>query len=348
MPETSRMMTFTNPTLRPPLEEGQDGGLVASIPRWYPRGTMTETLRTRFASRLRLDEPMASHTTLAVGGPADLFVEVESVDELVWLDAHLRESELPVFWMGGGSNLLVGDGGVRGVVAKVAIRGLRRGEGGRLVVGAGEKLSRLVRRSVAEGLGGLEVLAGIPGSVGGAVAGNAGAYGRAISDRCRRVRVLRGGQAIWLGRDALSFSYRNSCLRDRGEVILEAEFELEPVDGAALEDAVAEILEARGRKVPPASVASAGSWFKNLPPLEEGGKRRAAGWFLDQCGMKGQAEGAAEVWPDHANIVVNRGGASAADVCRLVARMADAVRERFAIDLEAEVRSVGDFGGRPA
>ncbi len=254
--------------------------------------------------------------------------------------AFAAENGLPCFVLGGGSNLLGADAGCRGVVLRVATDGFAvRGDTVR--AGAGLDFDRLIARSLDAGLTGLEFASGIPGTLGGALVGNAGCYGHEIGEFLVEATVLRpDGRLDMVGPEDFGFAYRTTRLRETGAIVLDALLRLGRGDLAAAGAERAEHIADRRRKHP-VDLPSAGSWFRNLPPAEPGGRRRAAGVLLEQAGAKDMREGDAAVFPRHANIVVNLGRATSADVLRLVERMRAAVRERFGVELVDEVRRVG-------
>jgi UDP-N-acetylmuramate dehydrogenase len=250
--------------------------------------------------------------------------------------------------MGGGSNLLVADGGIPEAVLRVhsAVPDCRI-EGGFLIVSAATELDVLARFAAEEGLAGLCFASGIPGTVGGGICGNAGAFGASLGDVLERVEVLtRAGEKKSIQRTGLEFGYRCSSLQQTGDIVMRAWFKAPAGDAGQLKAEREEILAMRREKHPDWRVLpTAGSFFKNLPPETEGGHRRAAGKYLEQAGAKTMREGGAQVFEKHANIVIAGPGAKARDVALLAARMAAAVKEQFGIALEPEVRFWGDVGG---
>jgi len=287
------------------------------------------------AERVLVDEPMSRHTTFRIGGPADVLFLPASAEELITALRAARELGAPCFVMGNGSNLLVRDGGVRGLVIElgepmsaVTVRGTT------LRAQAGASLARLSREAQQASLAGLVFASGIPGSVGGAVAMNAGAYGGEIRDVLARALVLEGGEAAWRPAQALNLSYRDSDVLRKGLIVLEAEFELAPGDCNALLADMNELARRR-REKQPLSLPSAGSTFKR----PEG---RFAGALIQEAGLKGYRVGGAQVSELHAGFVVNRGGATARDVLRLIADVQARVRENAGVTLEPEVRIIGE------
>lgn len=282
--------------------------------------------------------PLAPLTTFRIGGPAELFVEAADRGSLVGAVGAARTRGVPCFVLAGGSNILVDDRGLAGLVVHNLSAEVRR-DGDRLTVGSGLPLPELLGAAAREALSGLEFAAGIPGSVGGAVYGNAGAYGKSMQDVLVRATLLApDGRVVEVGPEALGFAYRTSALKTNGSIVLDATFALSPGDPDRIRRAMAEIVHIREAKHPdPARFGSAGSYFKNLPPATPGGRRTPAGLLLDQAGAKGMAVGRALVCPEHANFIVNPGGATAVDVLELAARLKVLVRERFGVGLEEEV-----------
>jgi UDP-N-acetylmuramate dehydrogenase len=287
----------------------------------------------------RFDEPMARHTTLRIGGPVDAWVAPATVAALSRVRALAAAQQIPLRAFGAGSNLLVRDGGVRGIALSTeALRRLeiapREGGGARATVGAGVATGKLLSEATRRGLGGVEFLGGVPGSVGGGLIMNAGTYLGEFKDVTAVVRSVDGrGRVIERSGAECGFVYRGSAIPVE-EVIVEGELELPPRAREEIEQAVRSLRDRR-RAREPHGVANAGSIFKN-PPGE------FAGRLIEQCGLKGRRAGGAEVSPAHANWIVNTGGARAADVLALIAVARAAVREKFGIELELEVKVVGE------
>jgi UDP-N-acetylmuramate dehydrogenase len=295
-----------------------------------PRGMLEPVLE----GEILYDEPMSRHTSYKIGGPADVMVCPRSVEGIQAALRVAREHRVPVFILGGGSNLLVRDGGLRGLVLNLygTLKELRA-QGEEVTAGGGAKVTALVNFCARRGLAGLEPMAGVPGSVGGAVKGNAGAFGATISDHLAAVRLLEvAGEERVLSREALHFAYRQSSLTE-GEVVLSATFGLLRADPTALQEKVARILEERKAKQP-VEWRSAGSVFKN-PPGD------FAGRLVEQAGLKGTRLGDAMISPKHGNFFLNLGRATAKDVLALIALAQERVRERTGVSLELEVRVVG-------
>lgn len=297
-------------------------------------GVVAERLTTTLGGRVRARESLARHTSYRIGGPADLLVLPDSAAELAAVVRACRERDVPLTVLGAGSNLLVGDGGLPGVVVKLG-PGLRRVEWGEagVTAGAGALIGKLARAATARGLAGLEQAEGIPGTVGGAVVMNAGAYGWETGDVLAEVEgVDADGRVVVLDRTRLVCRYRRTELPDEF-VVTGATFSLRPEDA----DAVAARLAAvRAQRIAsqPHGASNAGSIFKN-----PGGDH--AGRLIEAVGLKGRRIGGARISERHANFFVNEGGATAADVQALIAEAQRMVWERSGVWLEPEIRLVG-------
>ena len=308
---------------------------------------LAAALRQRLGrERVREHEPLAPLTTLRVGGPADLLAEVRSADEALDVLRLARDGRVPITWLGGGSNLLVGDRGVRGLVIRWHGGEVSSPAGDRVRAEAGVTINGLVRYTIGHGLAGVAEWAGTPGTVGGAVRGNAHFRGRMISETIVSVRVaLPDGTVVDLPEAEMEFGYDRSRLQRTGEVALAADFRVSAGDSAALRDEARRSLAFR-KRTQPLALPSAGCVFQNPDAasarLPEG-LPASAGALVDAAGLKGAACGGARVSPVHANFVVNEGGASARDVASLIDRMREAVAERFGVRLEEEIVRVGEF-----
>lgn len=285
---------------------------------------------------VRQDEPLRRHTTFRIGGPADVLVVPRGADELRAVVAWLYRAGERFVVLGRGSNVLVSDRGVRGVVVKVGGGMDRvRWDGARATAEAGAGLPQLAFRAARRGLSGLEFAAGIPGSVGGGVVMNAGAHGHCLQEVVRAVEVVTpAGEETWPS-GALGFGYRTSRLQYEPAVVVQAELELKPAPPEEVLQRTQRWLQQRGLSQP-VRLPSCGCIFRN-PPQE------AAGRLVDLCGAKGMREGGVEVSTLHANYFVNTGGGTAQDVLRLVERVRERVRRAFGVELELEVQLVGEF-----
>ncbi len=301
--------------------------------------------RESFGDELLLDEPLLRHSSSGLGGPADFFVTVRSVEKLVDAVTLAARQAIPFWVLGAGSNVLVSDAGMRGLVIRnraqeVTFR--HDGLGVILQAESGASLSALVRQCASRGLAGLAWAAGIPGTVGGAVVGNAGAHGGDVANSLRKARVLDTDlQVRDYGPEQMGFCYRGSALRQShtgqgqsSRVVLEAEFQLMPGSAGELEAEVARIMADRKQTQPPG--ASMGCMFKN-PPGD------SAGRLMDQAGLKGLQIGGVQVSPIHANFFVVTEGATAEDVRKLMAESWHRVRDRCGVELGPEVELIGDW-----
>jgi UDP-N-acetylmuramate dehydrogenase len=285
---------------------------------------------------------MSLHTSFHIGGPADLYAIATSAHELVELVSLARKHDIPYFIIGRATNILVADKGIRGLVIENGGQEICFEDDVVLYAESGVLLENLARESARRGLGGLEWAVGIPGSAGGAIVGNAGAYGGYISDVARRVTVLAtDGTAHELSAKEMGFAYRTSRFKGQmakgeQEVILAAEFmlRLEPVQ--VLAEKMADYTRRRAESQP--TEPSAGSIFKRT-------EQYPAGFLIEQAGLKGMRIGGAQISPKHANFFVNLGGARAADVKALIDLAREQVWKQFGQQLELEIELVGEWNG---
>lgn len=297
-------------------------------------------MKPYFDQLFKRNVPLAQNTTFRIGGPASHFCISRTTNELMAAVEAASDAGLTWQVIGEGSNILASDEPIdKAIIAFLGDTSPTFDEAGNIVVSGGTSLSRLVKFCTDRELEGLEALVGIPGTVGGAIAGNAGAYGMTISSRLHRIKLMdRAGMIRFAESHELEFDYRTSCLKASGEVVLEATFRLTHGDGGAIRENIARYWTDRESKHPDyRNVPTAGSFFKNLPPPPGESKRRAAGEYLEQVGAKELRVGDAGLWHKHANIVVNHGHATAKDVLDLTSEMARRVYDRFDITLEREV-----------
>ena len=282
----------------------------------------------------RENEPLAEHCTFKIGGPARVFVAPQEEEQLCKAILLCRDSGLPYYLLGNGSNILFADEGWSGVILDAsALKSSIQREGCTLRAGAGTLLSSLCREALRAGLTGLEFAYGIPGTVGGAVYMNAGAYGGELKDVLTRVRYLnQEGQIVCAEAAELDLSYRHSIFEENGGCILSAEFRLTPGAPAEIQ-AKMEDLMGRRRDKQPLDKPSAGSTFKRPAGA-------FAGALIDQCGLRGYRHGGAAISEKHCGFVVNLGGASCADVLALCDEVRDIVQEKTGYLLEKEIRVV--------
>lgn len=281
------------------------------------------------------NEPMARHTTFRIGGPVPLMARPATEEQVVESVKLARESEVPLVVLGNGSNLLVADAGVQAfVVDMTGLNRLERTGEREITAGAGVTLARLAAFAAGEGLAGLEFASGIPGTLGGGVLMNAGAYGGEMVQVVRRTRCLTPeGMVKEIVGEKHDFSYRHSVFSQGEDVILSSVLELQPDNEADIRARMAELAQKRKTKQP-LEYPSAGSMFK-----------RPRGYFaaalIEQCGLKGFAVGGAQVSEKHAGFVINRGGATCGDVLSLVEQVQRRVKEQTGVELEMEVRRLG-------
>jgi UDP-N-acetylmuramate dehydrogenase len=292
-------------------------------------------------SALRLNEPLARYTTARIGGSADVLVEAASDADLKDLVVAARKFGVPITILGGGANVLVSEAGIRGLVIVNKAKRIEFRESQQVWCEAGTVLPTLARECVARGLAGLEWAVGVPGTVGGAVVGNAGAHGRDVAADLLSATILNADNEVseW-SNEELKFEYRSSRIKrlaaggQRSAVVLAATFQLTTADPIELAKKADEFNEYRRRTQPPG--ASMGSMFKNPAG-------NAAGRLIDQCGLKGARVGDAEISTVHANFFVNHGHATASDVKALIDLAWNSVKEKFGIELELEIELLGKW-----
>ena len=283
------------------------------------------------------DAPMAAYTTFRAGGSCDFLISPENTEELQKILAACTEHQIPYFILGRGSNLLVSDKGFRGAVISLRkhFSGISR-DGLRITAGAGALLSQVSEEALLAGLQGFEFASGIPGTVGGAVRMNAGAYGSEMRDCVESAELLLPDSTIrTFSHDALELSYRSSVVEALSAVVLEATFLLTPGDPAEIR-ARMDDLNQRRRDKQPLELASAGSTFKRPAGFY-------AGKLIDDAGLRGFRIGNAGVSEKHAGFVVNYGGASASEIYQVILHVKEEVQRQFHVELEPEVRLLGDF-----
>ena len=297
---------------------------------------LTELQNVMGGSGIFMEEPMKKHTTFRVGGPADVLVQPDET-ALAAVLGLCRQYHVPYSFIGNGSNLLVGDKGIRGVVIEMTEpMGNIEVHGTQITAQAGAMLSKIANTAASNGLGGMEFAAGIPGSVGGAVVMNAGAYGREMKDIIEKVYVLdENGAQLELDRDALDLGYRHSCIPEKKYIVTKVVLELVPRNEAEIRSEMKELNEKRAEKQP-LQYPSAGSTFKR----PEG---YFAGKLIMDAGLRGYQVGGAQVSEKHCGFVINKGDATAADICQLMRDVSDKVQAQFGVVLEPEVKMIGEF-----
>jgi UDP-N-acetylmuramate dehydrogenase len=292
---------------------------------------------------------LSAYTTFQLGGPCHCLVECATPDELIQTVREFKKENTPFLLIGGGSNVVVSDHGLNtNVIRYLSPVPLIKRSGHDISVSASTVLDDLALFCVDEGLEGLNYAAGIPGTVGGAVVGNAGAWGKQVGDVLGSAVILDDqGKIKTVGPDYFAFSYRHSRLKETNEIIVSLDLALTPGDPVALGKERAEILKKRSEKHPCLSThPCAGSFFRNIEPTSKAGQRQASGWFLEQAGGKNLKAGGAYIFKKHANIIIKGPGASAQDVHDLHLKMIEVVKEKFGLQLIREVRFAGKFNNR--
>ena len=303
------------------------------------KNEIREILQGSDAGKILYDEPMSHHTSLNVGGKTDALITINNENQLERVIKRLQEKRINIFLAGNLTNVIVKDGGFRGAI--LLMTGMKtiqyepaEDNGGFILAHAGASLAKVVSRSVTEELTGFEFCAGIPGSVGGAVWMNAGAYGREMKDVIESVTVLdAAGNKTMINRGDITFSYRKTHFSP-GTVVLGARFKLEKGERSRIKARISEILQWRQEKHP-LEYPSAGSVFKN-PPGQPAGK------IIEEMGLKGMTAGGAQISSKHANFIINRGNATAADILTLIELAQFKVRQEKNLDLETEVLIIGE------
>ncbi len=289
------------------------------------------------SDNVRLHEPMKKHTTFRIGGPADYYLCPHSTEEMQKILQICRENNIEFFILGNGSNLLVSDKGYRGAVIQlwknfsdITV------ENHTITVKAGALLSKVAAEALEEGLTGMEFASGIPGTIGGAVVMNAGAYGGEMKDIIKEVTVLtKEGERLILSKEEMNFGYRTSVVKEKGYVVISVVLQLEKGDREKIREVMEDLKERRVTKQP-LDMPSAGSTFKR----PEG---YFAGKLIMDAGLRGFSVGGAQISEKHCGFVVNKGDATAADVFGLIREVQKRVQEQFGVTLEPEVKFLGEF-----
>lgn len=280
---------------------------------------------------IRLQEPMAGHTTFRIGGPADCFLQLENEKQLIQVHNYLKQVEIPYFILGNGSNLLVSDEGYRGVVLQIGPKMNRiTVTGNQLIALAGASMAQVAKVALEHGLTGLEFAAGIPGTVGGGVVMNAGAYDGEMSYVVSQVKVVNSnGERMELSNDFMEFGYRTSIIKNMPFVVTEVIFQLSQGNRESIKEKMDEFAKKR-REKQPLEYPSAGSTFKRPEGL-------FAGKLIMDAGLRGYRIGGAQISEKHCGFIVNTGQASAKDVLELIEEVRRQVKEKFNVDLEPEI-----------
>ncbi len=316
----------------------EERSILGKTAREYPMTPLQKKmLQDMGPGRVTLHYPLGEYTTFRAGGPVEALYEAHTLAELIDLITFLAQEKIPYFVIGRGSNMLVPDEGLDAVA--ISLKGefltieVAEGDAQGLLVGAGASIFDLLDHCRVHGLSGVEFLAGIPGTAGGAVAMNAGAFGREIGEKVAGVELINGkGQKGWLNRERLHFSYRH-FERPAGAVITRVLFSLEKESGERIRQRIVEYLKKK-KAQQPLELPSAGSVFKN-PPGHYAGK------LIEEAGLKGKRIGGAMISPKHANFIVNTGQAKAADILALIRTAREKVKARFGVDLDLEIEVLG-------
>jgi UDP-N-acetylmuramate dehydrogenase len=290
---------------------------------------------------------LSSYTTFQLGGSCPALIHCPDAQTLTETVRMLHRHSVEFLVIGQGSNLLVADAGIDQVVLRFCTEEDAKVEthASRMVAPGHLLLDNLARIATERGIGNLAFCSGIPGTLGGAIAGNAGAFGKQIGDVVESVKLLnKAGEIHETPRSELGFGYRTSRLKQTGEVVLEATLNLPPADFQALEKEREEIMQLRRTKHPDwHTMPCAGSVFRNVEPTSAAGRRQAAGWFLEQAGAKNLQVGQAHLFEKHANIIIADPGATAREVFLLTEKMIAAVEQKFGFKLEREIKLLGSF-----
>lgn len=297
--------------------------VIRALEKFVPRGDIC------------LQEPMQKHTTFRIGGPADCFVQIENKEQLIRLQRYLKQLGMPFFILGNGSNLLVSDKGYQGIVLQIGQKMSKIEVNGNVITAqAGAAMSQVARAALEHGLAGLEFASGIPGTIGGGVVMNAGAYDGELSGVVTQVNVVNSeGECMELENDSMEFGYRTSSIRNNSFTVTEVILKLEEGDREQIR-AKMEELAARRREKQPLEYPSAGSTFKRP-------RGNFAGKLIMDAGLRGFQIGGAKVSEKHCGFIVNTGNAPAEDVRDVISEVRKQVKERFHVDLEPEILFLG-------
>jgi len=298
--------------------------------RWY------DDLKIKLTQdSVKIDEPLHLHTMTKMGGRADLYVTPTTEEEVVSVVSYAHQEQIPLLLLGNGSNMVVRDGGVRGIVLNLSKLNRIEINGTSVLAESGVDIIDVSRAAAKESLTGLEFACGIPGSIGGAMAMNAGAYGGEIKDIILQATVItKEGEKLVLSKEDLQLDYRKSIITKEGYYVLSAEFNLEFGEQLAIDAKIADLTHLRESKQP-LEYPSAGSVFKRPPGY-------FAGKLIQDCELQGKGFGGAEVSTKHAGFIVNKNNATATDYIQTIEMVQDKVKEVFGIELELEVKIVGE------
>ena len=279
------------------------------------------------------NEPMSKHTSFKIGGPAEIFVKINNVEELKLIIKISKQAEVPITVVGNGSNLLVSDDGIRGLVLKIEFDKIEIEESGKLKVGSGVKLAFLAQKCLKEKLEGFEFASGIPGTIGGAIRMNAGAHGSEMKDIVKKITCMtRDGKIQVISNEEAKFEYRNSIFSQNDYIILEAEIQLRKGNPEEIRSKMDEYATYRKEKQP-IEYPNAGSTFKR-------GNDFITAKLIDECGLKGYQIGGAQVSEKHAGFIINKENATAEDVKQLMKYVEEQVYNKFGKKIEPEIEII--------
>lgn len=279
------------------------------------------------------NEPMSKHTSFKIGGPAEIFVKINNVEELKLIIKISKQAEVPITVVGNGSNLLVSDDGIRGIVLKIEFDKIEIEESGKLKVGSGVKLAFLAQKCLKEKLEGFEFASGIPGTIGGAIRMNAGAHGSEMKDIVKKITCMtRDGKIQVISNEEAKFEYRNSIFSQNDYIVLETEIQLRKGNPEEIRSKMDEYATYRKEKQP-IEYPSAGSTFKR-------GNDFITAKLIDECGLKGYQIGGAQVSEKHAGFIINKGNATAEDVKQLMKYVEEQVYNKFGKKIEPEIEII--------
>lgn len=310
-----------------------------------------EKLKQRFGALVEFDVPFSQLTTVSIGGPAKALIRVKDTPALIDALSFAKQEKVPFLVMGGGSNLLVSDQGLDSLVIKIETDRIEEKDE-TVIVDSGTSLQRLIDYTIDSGYAGIHKMTGIPGSVGGAVYGNAGAYGQTISDYLTEVVCLKEDHLVTLFKHECNFEYRDSGFKTNGLVILEVHLQFPTVDKETLQKESADCLSLRQKKYPP-NTKCPGSFFKNLfthqipkpaldmlPPREDTFGKTPAYIFIEELGLKGKQVGQIKIADYHGNLFINLGGGTAEDFWKLAKECFDKTKNKYGVELEPEVQLI--------
>lgn len=315
----------------------------------FEKGMYVSTMKLQWAKELeaivdpqhiKIDEPLNKYTMTKLGGPADVFVMATTEEQAGAVVKYARKNNIPIFLLGNGSNMVIRDGGMRGIVLNLSKLNQIHIEGTTVYAQSGALIIDVSKAAAAESLTGLEFSCGIPGSVGGAMAMNAGAYGGEINDVIKSCKVLtHEGDVVVLSKEELELGYRKSVIQSKGFYVLSSVFELQKGNKEQIDATIADLTHKRTSKQP-LEYPSAGSVFKRPPGM-------FAGKLIQDSGLQGKGVGGAEVSTKHAGFIINKGNATATDYIKTIEMVQQVVKEKFGVDLETEVRIVGEDVAQP-